>query len=64
MRAIPRQAIGGAAQMLHRALNQSAHDPVTQPSPTAHNQRMTLALVAVTCFLLGSAWAKARAQSF
>ncbi len=58
------EALGGVAHTLRDALAQSAHDIETRPVPGGHNHRMTLAIVAGSCFLLGFLWAKARAQSW
>jgi hypothetical protein len=64
MTELSKQAIGGVADKLHNSLNQFAHDLETKAPATGHNHRMTLTIVAGTCFLLGFLWAKARAQSF
>jgi hypothetical protein len=64
MTELPKQAIGSAAGKLHHTLNQVAHDLETKAQITGESHRMTLTIVAGTCFLLGFLWAKARAQSF
>jgi hypothetical protein len=59
-----KHAIRGAAGTLHDALNESAYDLETKAPISGHSHRMTLLILAGTCFLLGFLWAKARAQSF
>jgi hypothetical protein len=57
-------AMRGAAGALRNALNESAHDLETPAPGSGHDHRLTLVIVAGTCFLLGFLWAKARGQSF
>jgi hypothetical protein len=64
MTELSKHALREAAGTLHDALNDSAHDLETKAPLSGHNHRMTLVIVAGTCFVLGFLWAKARAQSF
>jgi len=54
------EALKGA---LHDALLDSAADLQTKAPVAGHDRRMTLAIVAGTCFVLGFLWAKARAHA-
>jgi hypothetical protein len=64
MTELPKEAIGGVAGKVHDELNQFADDLEAKAPVTGHSHRMTLMIVAGTCFVLGFLWAKARAQSF
>jgi len=62
MTELSKQALRSATSPLRNALNESAHDLETQPPVSGHNHRMTLMIVAGTCFVLGFLWAKSRTQ--
>jgi hypothetical protein len=64
MTQLTQHAIRSAAGTLHDALSESASDLETEAPVAGHNHRMTLIIIAGTCFLLGFLWAKSRAQTF
>jgi hypothetical protein len=64
MTELSKHTMRGAAGTLRNALNESADDLESQTPESGHDHRVTLVIVAGTCFLLGFLWAKARAQAF
>jgi hypothetical protein len=62
MTELSKHALRAATSPLRNALNESAHDLETRAPGSGHDHRMTLLIVAGTCFLFGFLWAKSRAQ--